>query len=109
LLNDDLNSRLFGSIIIRISYGFEDAEYNQNLVKQAEVLVSGFSESMVPGRYLVNAFPVLKKLPAWLPGGGFKNHFKSLSTVSDEIVGVYDEVKLSLVSNLASAPSYSTR
>ncbi|KAH6917900.1 cytochrome P450 98A3 [Coprinopsis sp. MPI-PUGE-AT-0042] len=88
--------QLFGSVIIRISYGFEDAEYNQNLVKQAETLVSGFSESMVPGRYLINYFPMLKHLPSWLPGAGFKRHFKFLSEISDEVVGVYEEVKVSL-------------
>lgn len=91
---------LFGSIIIRISYGFEDVEYNKTLVQQTETLASGFSESIIPGRYLVNAFPFLKHVPSWLPGAGFKNKIESLAAVSDKTLTVYDEVKESLVSRL---------
>ncbi|KAH6917898.1 cytochrome P450 98A3 [Coprinopsis sp. MPI-PUGE-AT-0042] len=87
---------LFGSIIIRISYGFEDVEYNKTLVKQAETLASGFSESIIPGRYLVNALPFLRHVPSWFPGAGFKNKIESLAVVSDNTLTVYDEVKDSL-------------
>ena len=95
-----IHNRLFGSIIIRISYGFEDPEYNKGLVKQAETLASGFSESIMPGRFLVNVFPLLRHVPSWLPGAGFKSHIESLAVLSDDTLKVYDEVKDSLVSEL---------
>ena len=93
-----IHNRLFGSIIIRISYGFEDPEYNKGLVKQAETLASGFSESIMPGRFLVNVFPLLRHVPSWLPGAGFRSHIESLAVLSDDTLKVYDEVKDSLVS-----------
>ncbi|KAG2008249.1 cytochrome P450 [Coprinopsis cinerea AmutBmut pab1-1] len=88
---------LFGSIIIRISYGFEDEEYNKVLVEEAEALASGFSESIIPGRYLVNAFPFLRHVPAWLPGAGFQRTMQYLRKISEKTLSEpFDNVKEAL-------------
>lgn len=31
-----------------------------------------FTKAFVPGAYLVGTFPILRHLPSWLPGAGFK-------------------------------------
>ena len=54
---------------MRASYGFDKISYDDELVHDAEKLLSMFSEVVVPGRYLVNHIPILRHLPAWCPGG----------------------------------------
>lgn len=67
---------------MRVAYGFDDVETNKALVSEAERLVSTFNEAVVPGRYLVNSFPSLGKIPDWFPGAGFKERFRELDRLN---------------------------
>ncbi|KAG2021164.1 cytochrome P450 [Coprinopsis cinerea AmutBmut pab1-1] len=69
----------FGSIIIRISYGVNDRDYNNVLTERAERIIKGFSEVALPGNYLVNIFPSLAYVPAWFPGAGWKRRLMELA------------------------------
>ncbi|RXW19106.1 hypothetical protein EST38_g6748 [Candolleomyces aberdarensis] len=42
----------------------------------------GFSDAVVPGRFLVNVFPSLKHVPSWFPGAGFKRFLGELAQIS---------------------------
>jgi hypothetical protein len=70
---------------MRIAYGFEDAPTNAALIHDAEVVLDGFGESSVPGKFLVNSFPILKHVPAWMPGAGFQTYMKDLAIKSRNI------------------------
>ncbi|KAJ2927004.1 hypothetical protein H1R20_g10104, partial [Candolleomyces eurysporus] len=73
---------LFGTEIMRVAYGFDDIRRNEGLIHNAEALITGFSDALVPGRYLVNIFPSLRHVPSWFPGTGFKRFFGSLARIS---------------------------
>ncbi|KAF9026329.1 cytochrome P450 [Hymenopellis radicata] len=67
---------LFGSaniasIVLRITYGYNVVGPNDPLVEKVEKAVDEFSLAGSPA-YLVNSFPALRYLPAWLPGASFK-------------------------------------
>ncbi|RXW19060.1 hypothetical protein EST38_g6788 [Candolleomyces aberdarensis] len=68
----------FGVTIMRIAYGFEDAQKNQSLIHEVERLILAFADAVAPGKYLVSSFPILKHIPSWFPGAGFKRHFQAL-------------------------------
>ena len=57
---------------MRVAYGFDDIRRNEALIHNAEALIVGFSDAVVPGRFLVNAFPSLRYVPSWFPGAGFQ-------------------------------------
>ncbi|KAJ2912893.1 hypothetical protein MD484_g7522, partial [Candolleomyces efflorescens] len=78
---DDLQF-LFGTVIMRTAYGFDDIRQNHSLIHIAERLILEFSEASVPGRYLVNYFPILKYVPSWFPGAGFQTRFKEIAQMS---------------------------
>ena len=63
---------LFGAVIMRISYGLEVAGHNDRHISLAERGVDILAIIMVPGRYLVEAIPILRHIPAWFPGARFK-------------------------------------
>ncbi|KAM5533378.1 hypothetical protein V8D89_012928 [Ganoderma adspersum] len=62
----------FGSTIMRIVYGLEVAEKNDEYISLVERGVDVFIRITVPGRYLVEALPLLRNLPSWFPGAKFR-------------------------------------
>ncbi|KAI0772736.1 CyP450 monooxygenase [Trametes elegans] len=62
----------FGWAIMRIAYGLDiDRERTRYMTIAAETMAT-FARTFVPGKYLVDAFPALRFVPAWAPGAGFK-------------------------------------
>lgn len=63
---------LFASTIMDISYGITVLDSNDPYMSIAEEVLEGFSEAAVPGAFLVDLIPILKYVPSWFPGAGFK-------------------------------------
>ncbi|OJT03486.1 O-methylsterigmatocystin oxidoreductase [Trametes pubescens] len=63
---------LFAATIMRIAYGIEVAERNDEYVAMAEEGLAAFSSLLVPGKYLVELLPAMRFLPKWFPGARFK-------------------------------------
>ncbi|KAG2021099.1 cytochrome P450 [Coprinopsis cinerea AmutBmut pab1-1] len=85
---------LFGSIIMRLSYGVEDLEYNKVLMEASETILQDFMEYSAPGRLLVTTFPSLRHVPSWFPGAGWRRITDRLAKLNDELVGrPFDEMK----------------
>lgn len=76
-------ARLFGTIIMRTSYGFDDIGRNESLIKSAEHVVEEVGESIKPTKFLVNVFPAMQYVPAWFPGAGWKRHLNWVAGVSE--------------------------
>lgn len=57
---------------MRISYGIQVKDENDQYVTAVETGVATFNEAFVPGAFLVETFPFLKHIPDWFPGAGFK-------------------------------------
>ena len=90
-----------GSVIMRVAYGFDDTETNRRLVTDAEQLVQSFTEAIVPGRYLVNSFPSLAKIPDWFPGAGFKQRLRDLNTLNKQMLsGPFEDAKKNAVGRI---------
>ena len=64
-------------MIMRIAYGIEvDEPGNDKYISIAEKGLTVFAAALVPGKYLVETFPTLRRLPAWFPGAQFKRDGK---------------------------------
>ncbi|KAJ7167243.1 cytochrome P450 [Mycena crocata] len=61
-----------GEFIMSAAYGIDVLPSNDPYIKLAHDAIHTFSVANVPGKYLVNTFPVLKYVPKWFPGAGFK-------------------------------------
>ncbi|CDO70506.1 hypothetical protein BN946_scf184569.g49 [Trametes cinnabarina] len=53
-------------------YGLEITDHNDKYIRIAEKAADVYIKISVPGRYLVETFPILRHLPAWFPGASFK-------------------------------------
>ncbi|KAK7035796.1 cytochrome P450 [Favolaschia claudopus] len=59
-------------IVMSIAYGIDVAPADDPYVELADKAVEGLVTAIVPGRFLVDAFPFLKYVPWWFPGAGFQ-------------------------------------
>lgn len=87
-----------GSAIIRVTYGARSASETEEYVQLAETAMESIRKVMVPGAFMVELFPFLKHIPAWLPGGGAR---KFADDYSPAVQGLrnkpFDEVKRAAV------------
>ncbi|KAF8524547.1 cytochrome P450 [Hysterangium stoloniferum] len=64
--------QLSGAFIMDIIYGIKVTPSGATYLKLAEDAFRTLSIAGKPGRYLVNIFHILKYVPEWMPGAGFK-------------------------------------
>ncbi|OAX41845.1 cytochrome P450 [Rhizopogon vinicolor AM-OR11-026] len=60
------------SVIMNVIYGIEIAPRGDKYIDIAEEALDGMAKAAAPGAFLVNIFPLLKYVPAWVPGAGFQ-------------------------------------
>ncbi|KAI0827125.1 CyP450 monooxygenase [Trametes gibbosa] len=99
---------LFGATIMRIAYGVEVTEEDDEYVAMAEDGLAAFSTLLVPGKYLVELFPVLRFLPGWLPGVRFKRDAAEAKVVVHKVRDVPWARTLAAMREGTAAPSMTT-
>jgi len=98
-----------GSIILRISHGYEVQENNDPFVALADKANSEFSIATSPGAFLVDMFPAMRHIPEWFPGAGWKKTAKEWSeTVTEVSNRPHNHVKQQLAAGTASVSFSST-
>jgi cytochrome P450 len=85
-----------------ITYGHEVAPEGDFFVKLADEALESFSVGGEPGRFLVDFFPLLKYVPDWFPGAGFKRKAKAWRKLSDSMLNVpYEMTKPKILDGTA--------
>ncbi|KAG6895744.1 hypothetical protein C0992_012888 [Termitomyces sp. T32_za158] len=98
-LNSNLR-KLAGGIIMRLTYGYKVQEGDDPFVTLIEGANDNLSAAIVPGAFLVDFFPALKRLPEWLPGMGFLNLAREWAKVTQNMIEVpYNYTKQQIVSD----------
>ncbi|KAF8871009.1 cytochrome P450 [Infundibulicybe gibba] len=62
----------FASTIMNVTYGIKVKERNDPYLEAVEEAVKGIIIAGAPGAFLVDFMPILKYVPEWMPGAGFK-------------------------------------
>ncbi|KAH8804287.1 cytochrome P450 [Flagelloscypha sp. PMI_526] len=61
-----------GSLVLKLTYGIKTLPFDDPYLKLAESLIEVTAIGLEQGRWMVDFFPILKHLPSWMPGAGFK-------------------------------------
>ncbi|KAG9074563.1 hypothetical protein FRC06_010605 [Ceratobasidium sp. 370] len=61
-----------GSVAIRIAYGHTVNDSDDEFIRSAEDFMAAVGEATIPGRWMVETIPLLRFVPSWVPGAGFK-------------------------------------
>ncbi|KAK0478627.1 cytochrome P450 [Armillaria luteobubalina] len=72
--------------IMQISYGYEIQEKNDPFAGLANEAAHHFALSTTPGTFLVNIIPILRHIPDWFPGAGFKRTAKEWRSTLQELM-----------------------
>ncbi|KAA1474623.1 cytochrome P450 [Dentipellis sp. KUC8613] len=66
-----------GAIILKISHGYEIKEKDDPFVELVNKVLDEFSQMLRPGAFFVDILPILKYVPEWFPGTGWKQTAKA--------------------------------
>ena len=72
-LAPDLINSNAGAAILKITYGWTVTSNEDPLVSRMKQALRLTKEMVQPGKWLVEIFPLLRFVPAWMPGVGFKH------------------------------------
>ncbi|KAJ7251374.1 cytochrome P450 [Mycena rebaudengoi] len=95
-----------GALIMSIAYGIDTLPSNDPYMETAEATIDALAQTAVPGRYLVDVIPVLKYVPAWFIGAGFKRQAREWKKLTDKMVQLPFQAAKRLVTNGTAPPSY---
>lgn len=65
--------RTGAAIVVKAMYGHQVAPEGDAFVALADKALASLAQSGIFGTYLVDYIPLLKYVPAWIPGAGFKH------------------------------------
>ncbi|KAF8143310.1 cytochrome P450 [Mycena galopus ATCC 62051] len=87
---DAATRKTAGAMVLHLTYGYKiKEEGNDPLVDLADKAILEFSDITRPGAFfLVDIMPILKYVPSWFPGAGFKRLAKEYTKSCDELADV---------------------
>ncbi|KAI0634877.1 CyP450 monooxygenase [Trametes polyzona] len=99
---------LFAATIMHIAYGIDVAEEHDEYVTIVEKGLAAFSNSLVPGKYIIELFPILRYLPGWLPGVRFKRELAQAKTLAHRLRNLPWKRTLDAIRKGSATPSMTT-
>lgn len=80
------------------AYGIDVQPKNDPFIAAAEETVHALVKAILPGAFLVDVLPVLRYVPEWLPGAGFKKQARLWRETLEMMVDVpFQVVKRNMV------------
>src|ERR1700759_4816788 len=77
-----------GETLIAITYDLEVHVDNDPYIHGYEEVNRAIVKVFLPGAFLVNSFPILKYIPEWVPGAGFKKKAREWKLVIQKLINV---------------------
>ena len=72
VLTEHVLDSTFAAMVLGAVYGIEIREPDDKHYHMIERMGDIAEQVVIPGRFPVEAFPILRYLPSWFPGGAFK-------------------------------------
>ncbi|KAG1837953.1 cytochrome P450 [Suillus tomentosus] len=98
-----------GTVILRISHGYEVQENNDPFIDLANCVTTYASQAAAPSAVMIDILPFLTKVLAWFPGAGFKRMARKGRDNLEEMVSApHKFVKDQMVAGIAPVSFTST-
>ncbi|GBE87235.1 Multifunctional cytochrome P450 monooxygenase af510 [Sparassis crispa] len=100
--------RFAAALIMEIAYGHTVRSLDDTYIQIADRATTETVEAGTPGSMLVDFFPWLRYIPAWMPGGKFKKDAARISVLVRRLLDTpYDMVKSAMAAGTA-FPSFTS-
>ena len=84
--------------MLRLAYGYTAREEADPMIRLVEKANQTAASVFTPGLWLVDTLPLLRYLPAWFPGVGFKREAERIRKVMAEFANTpYEYTRTALV------------
>ncbi|KAL1744516.1 cytochrome P450 [Schizophyllum fasciatum] len=90
---------MVGSTIMDITYAIDAKSEHDPYIDTADEAFRQAAQAGVPGAYLVTTFPILKHIPDWMPGAGFKRYARKWKEVTLRMINAPYEEAVRQMSN----------
>ncbi|KAL0578653.1 hypothetical protein V5O48_003353 [Marasmius crinis-equi] len=97
---------LAASTILGIAYGIDVLSENDPYVAAAERALESLGLGIAPGAFLVESIPLLKHVPGWFPGAGFKRKAKEWAGFSTVMREMPFQATLAKIGDGTATPSF---
>ncbi|KAH9856473.1 CyP450 monooxygenase [Lenzites betulinus] len=103
--------QLFTATVFQVVYGIEVTGADDKYAKLGEEALEATSPShmLVPGKYLVEVFPFMKYIPAWMPGAHFPRDVAVAKKALDKLRDVPWAHTLAEIREGTATPSITTK
>ncbi|KZP13878.1 cytochrome P450 [Athelia psychrophila] len=98
-----------GAMVIEISYGFEALPKNDPFIDTAEKSFTAIAIAGMPNAFLVDTVPILKHVPSWFPGAGFRRKAIEWRQYSDDTLEAPFKALKEDIANGVDKPSFAQR
>ncbi|PIL24832.1 cytochrome P450 [Ganoderma sinense ZZ0214-1] len=85
------------AMVLQLAYKIELHNVHEEPYTMIERLVNILDDVSIPGKYLVEAFPILQHLPSWLPGTNFKSLAAAVKSETESILTRLHAMSISAV------------
>ncbi|OBZ80086.1 O-methylsterigmatocystin oxidoreductase [Grifola frondosa] len=94
--------RSAAAVVMKASYGHQIAPEGDIYVTLADEALTGLAQSGIFGTFLVDYIPLLKYIPAWMPGAGFQRKARAWRKANQSMLNMpFEMVKQRMASNTA--------
>ncbi|KAJ7595208.1 putative CyP450 monooxygenase [Mycena floridula] len=100
---------LFGAVILDIVYGLGHTGHQDPIFVNGERVMQTLGEVTVPGRFWVDIMPLMRYIPAWMPGAGFQRKARLWRSWGEDFLNVpWNRVKEN-IKNGEAQPSFASK
>lgn len=71
---------------MELSHGIQTRGQDDPYINVVEQALQGLIQAIVPGRFLVETFPIMKYIPEWMPGAKFQRLAKEWRELATRVV-----------------------
>lgn len=101
----EILGRMLTLQILSCVYGYEATSPDDEMVKLSESTTVNLGKALLPFNFMVNIFPGLKRLPAWLPGMGWKSVAKEWNEELQRTISLPYQHTIKQIASGTAAPS----
>jgi len=103
-----ISRHAIGGMALSLAYGLPIQNSNDPFVTLAQEAIASLSEAAIPGAFLVDIIPILKYVPEFVPGAGFKKKARVWRRLQENMHGLpYKETIQNMASGVAK-PSFTS-
>ncbi|EPS95640.1 hypothetical protein FOMPIDRAFT_146399 [Fomitopsis schrenkii] len=101
--------RYVGSLMLEIAYGHPVSSLDDEFIVLADSAISGSTETGAAASSLIDFFPILRYVPAWLPGAGFRKKIDEVHELVRQMIEIPFERVYEAMRNGNARPCFLTK